>query len=449
MDAPVVIGSDEWWRSLALKVSRAFTPNTPVDKRALFAGRADQMIKIVDVINSPGQHAILFGDRGVGKTSLANVLSETLPRQPGPKPPTVIAPRVQCDGGDTFKSVWIKVFDQIELSGRAHVLGFDRPEKNAKFSSKDLLGKEKVTPDSVRRVLTIMAQGTVPILIIDEFDRLRQEPRRAFADLVKNLSDNAVGATIVLVGVADSIGSLIDEHQSVTRALVQVQVPRMVDVEIREILEKGTSRLGMTIDPPAQDRIVLLSQGLPHYAHLMGKHSARMAINARSLAITLDHVNAAIEKAIGDAQHSIRSAYNFAVRSPRKHNLFANVLLACALADTDELGYFAAQGVRDPLRKLTGEDYGIPTFAQHLSEFSDDKRGKVLHKTGKRYRFRYRFSDPLMQPFVIMEGMARHALPEDFLSRGRSASVTDSAHGGAENGQSEGELGPLFEAPAN
>jgi Cdc6-like AAA superfamily ATPase len=427
-----------------------FTPNTPVDKRALFAGRVEQMVKIVDVVNSPGQHAILFGDRGVGKTSLANVLSETLPIQPGPKPPTVIAPRVQCDGNDTFKSVWTKVFEGIELTERAHVLGFERPEQKGKrtFNSLELLGKEKVTPDSVRRVLTIMSKGAVPILIIDEFDRLRQEPRRAFADLIKNLSDNAVGATIVLVGVADSIGSLIEEHQSVTRALVQVPMPRMVDPEIREILAKGTAKLGMTIDDAAQDRVVLLSQGLPHYAHLMGKHSARVAIENRSLEITLGHVNAAIGKAIGDAQHSIRSAYSFAVSSPRINNLFANVLLACSLAEKDDLGRFAATAVRDPLQRLTGKDYDIPIFAQHLSEFSDEKRGKVLEKTGKRYRFRYRFSEPLMQPYVIMEGMARHALPEDFLAGGaasqRGAGETDD-----ENGKNAENLGPLFEAPTN
>ena len=39
--------------------------------------------------------------------------------------------------------------------------------------------------------------------------------------------DAKVPATVVLIGVADSVGELIREHGSVERALVQIQMPRM------------------------------------------------------------------------------------------------------------------------------------------------------------------------------------------------------------------------------
>jgi hypothetical protein len=42
-----------------------------------------------------------------------------------------------------------------------------------------------------------------------------------FRSLIKVLSDNSVPATLVLVGVADSVDALIVEHQSIERALVQ------------------------------------------------------------------------------------------------------------------------------------------------------------------------------------------------------------------------------------
>lgn len=56
--------------------------------------------------------------------------------------------------------------------------------------------------------------------------------------------------------------------------------------------------------------------------------------------ITMPIVNDAIKQAIEDAQLSIRTAYHVAVRSARKDNLFADVLLSCALAEADELGYW-------------------------------------------------------------------------------------------------------------
>ena len=71
--------------------------------------------------------------------------------------------------------------------------------------------------------------------------------------------------------------------------------------------------------------------------------------------------------------------------------------------------------MRDAIRQITGKDYEIPNFAQHLSEFADAKRGKILTKTGDKRRYRYRFSDPLMQPFVIMKGIAANRVPDSFL----------------------------------
>jgi hypothetical protein len=192
-------------------------------------------------------------------------------------------------------------------------------------------------------------------------------------------------------------------------------MPRMTPTEIGSIIDTGLNRLEMTIDLTARDRVVLLAQGLPHYAHLICLHAARFALDQKTATITMDIVALAIGNAIKDAQHSIRTAYGAAIRSARKDNLFREVLLSCALATMDDLGFFAAADVRGPLRSITGRDYDIPTFAQHLNEFSDTKRGRILKKIGDRRRYRYRFSDPLMQPFVIMQGVVSDMIPDALL----------------------------------
>jgi len=233
---------------------------------------------------------------------------------------------------------------------------------------------------------------------------LAQGPRRAFADAIKMLSDHSVRATVVLVGVADSVDQLISEHQSVERALVQIHMPRMSNDELNLIVSRGLKILGMEIDAPALNRMARLSQGFPHYTHLLALYASRAALDAHSLHVTTSFVDKAIERAIAGAQQSIRTDYEAAIRSPRKHNLYTEVLLACAMADTNELGFFAAQDVRDPIQQITGRDYDIPSFAQHLNDFCD-KRGPILEKKGTRRLFRYRFRDPLLQPFVLMQGL--------------------------------------------
>jgi Cdc6-like AAA superfamily ATPase len=383
---------------LAFEVSEVFSPAAPVNEKDLFAGRRDQLRRVIDAVNQRGQHAIIFGERGVGKTSLANVLAGYV-RQ------VVLAPRVNCDAADDYSSVWMKVFSEIELTKKTQGTGFVTIET---ASSTPLLATlpKVITPEVVRQTLALLGSGAPVIVIIDEFDRLEESAvRRLFADTIKTLSDHTIPVTLVLVGVADTVDALIEEHHSVERALVQIQMPRMSRAELEEIVNKGLGRLNMTIDPGALKRVTALSQGLPHYTHLLGLHATRAAIDGGSEAITLGHVKAAIGTALMQAQQTIRSAHHKATMSQRKDNLYAKVLLACALASTDDLAYFAASDVRDPLSRIMKKRYEIPSFARHLNYFCDASRGAVFQRTGVKHRYRFRFVNPLLQPFVIMQGI--------------------------------------------
>jgi Cdc6-like AAA superfamily ATPase len=396
--------------NLSLQAGAVFTPNAPIDEVALFSGRNSQIQKLVDAINQKGLHAILFGERGVGKTSLANVLRSFLGNQGA-----VIAPRINCDTTDTFTSIWRKVFAEIDMVHAVSGVGF-APQQSEK--ALDLLGdSDKISPNDIRRALSIMAKNILPILILDEFDRLPQTVKRAFADTIKTLSDHAVGATIVLVGVADSVDQLLKEHQSVNRSLVEIRMPRMHETEIKNIINTGTEKLGMTIENDALARISLFSQGLPHYAHLLGLHASRAALSELSSSITLDVVETAINTALQGANQSVRSAVHKATLSPRKDNLFSDVLLSCALAPQDAMGFFAPVDVRGPLREITGKpNYDVANFGQHLHEFTEEKRGAILQRAGLKHSYRFRFTNPLVQPFVVMQGFANGKLSDQILA---------------------------------
>ena len=393
---------------LSIEAGRVFSPSAPIDERALFAGRRKEIRQVLDAVNQKGRHAIIYGDRGVGKTSLANVLTSFLP--PGGP---VFSRRINCDTGDSFNSLWEKVFSEVQGQQTSAVGGFQGPSQRPRADA----NQDVISPEVVRRQLTIWANDSHPILIIDEFDRIDDRYRTIFADTIKTLSDHAVRATVIFVGVADSVDQLMAEHESIQRALEEVKMPRMTSDEIKEVIQKGLSHLGMDIDEDALQRITLLTQGLPHYAHLLGLHASRTALDSLSLRIRMDTLDAAIKRALEGAQQTVRSAYQAATISPRKDNLFADVLLSCALAKTDDLGAFAAQDVRVPMQAITGKPYDIPNFAQHLFEFSDSKRGNILKKFGAKKRFRYRFTNPLMQPFVIMRGFAEGRVTNEVLGK--------------------------------
>jgi hypothetical protein len=100
------------------------------------------------------------------------------------------------------------------------------------------------------------------------------------------------------------------------------------------------------------------------------------------------------------------------------------VLLACALAHGDDLGYFASGDVRAPLSEIIGRPYEIPAFSQHLNELSDPEgtRGLILQKAGTSRKFRFRFINPLLQPYVVLRGLADKMITMDQVRLLESAS---------------------------
>jgi hypothetical protein len=140
---------------------------------------------------------------------------------------------------------------------------------------------------------------------------------------------------------------------------------------------------------------------------LLGQEATYKALSEDKTHITTEHVDTAMREALQKSQQTIRNDYLQAATGQRKGTLFPEILLACALAEVDELGYFSSSDVRGPLRQITGKDYEIPNFSPHLDKLSSDpSRGPVLEKWGKSRRFRFRFRNPLLRPFIIMKGLA-------------------------------------------
>lgn len=394
------------WNQLGIEAGSVFTPSAPISEQNLFAGRIDQLRQVFDSINQVGQHSIIYGERGVGKTSLANIIVAIAqdPKQTS----KIVAIRINADGSDDYNKLWHKIFDELEIIGKTTKMGFLTSDEFKKISlSEEFIDPEKeISPDKVRQILTLIASQCHFLIIIDEFDRIRDSVvRSTIADTIKTLSDHAMNTTIILVGVADSITELIEEHESIERALKQIQMPRMSDKERNEIIEKGLQKLKMSIKDDAQNYITKISQGLPHYIHSITLNAVREAIDKKTKEICLEHVERAIEKNVEGAEQSIKTLYHIAVSSSKKNNIFKEVLLACALATTDNLGYFAAVDVRDPLSKIMGKPYAIPSFASHLKHFCESSRGPILQQFGRSHRRRYRFYNPLMQPFITMKGL--------------------------------------------
>jgi Cdc6-like AAA superfamily ATPase len=403
------------FQEIAFKLGTVFKPGAPISRLDLFAGRQSQIRKVTDAINQQSQHAVLYGERGVGKTSLANMI---LPNLRSEAIPVMLIP-VNCMSTDTFSDIWKRVFEELEFKRMSNNELDDDNDKPVRRLLKEYLGSysDYVTPDVVRRVLHLLGQERLVVIALDEFDTIGSYDTRAMmSNTLKFLSDRAVPATVVLIGVSDDVESLIAEHRSLERCLKQIYMPRMSQLEMEMIVAKGLQQVGMRIETRGLDEITRISRGLPHYAHLLGLLSGRAACDSRSLEITEPHVRSAVEAAIGEAQASIQGDYSKAVMSSRKEAIYKEVILACALTETNDWGWFYPRDVREPLERILKRPSKIETFSRHLHAFCGPEHGTILIKDDRSGRPRYRFENPLMEPYVLIRGITQRLISiEDLL----------------------------------
>jgi len=330
----------------------------------------------------------------VGKTSSANVISDFLrPLAPG----DIVSARFNCHRETSYRQIWESLFEKAEL-----------PTKG------------EFEPFTVNHVVNSLrnVNDKMLIFIIDEFDRIEDpDIDIMIADTVKALSDFDIDTTLILVGVADDVDDLISEHQSIDRCLVQIPLSRMPSEDLAQIVKHGISEAGMDISEEAVSEICTVSLGLPHYVHSLSIAAGRAAIEEQCERVDTAHVQAAIEASIRESGRSILRQFDLATASPRRENLYFKVLLACALARTDDLGFFRASDVREPYSHIMAKEMKIPSFGRHLHGLSEEDRGPILQRSGKSHQYRYRFFNPLMQPYVLMRGMQSGVVTLDNITR--------------------------------
>lgn len=412
--------SDTTKAQFVFLLKNRFKPGTPIEARDLFAERREQSQSILAAINQSGQHAVLYGERGVGKTSMANMLRFLL-KTPGW---TQLVPTTNCARSDTFSSLWGRLFavlhEQMEKNEIKLRTSLVRPLRLASEGYCDQINMEMV-----RRVLTAVAEKAALVVLIDEFDLLTDpETRGAIADSIKYFSDRASPFTVMLVGVADDVHSLIADHRSIERCLIQVRMPRMSRDELEDLVrtcldktKDGVSGAPMSIEDAAVQEISRLSVGLPHYAHLLGLYSGIQAIESSSLIVRQPHVSMAIGPSIENSHQTVQDAYLRATESSQSTARYSEVLLACAMSETNPQGFFSPSDVRNPLSRIQKRDAKIENFTRHLHAFCGDESGQVLEVRTFRNRPQFRFINPLMQPFALLNGLRSKMITEEDLKQ--------------------------------
>jgi Cdc6-like AAA superfamily ATPase len=390
-----------------------FRPGAPVDSNDLLKGRTDQLRRLIGAVGGVGEHVAVYGEPGVGKTSLSLVTQAILNAAQ-----LATCVRIQCSSEDDFSAIWLRFAEYLERDTRRGRL----PSGDAMLTRygevadpSTLLG---AAASDIFFLLDHLTEVGPVVVIVDEFDRVADwSVRSSMSNLIKMLSDERVAATLVIVGVAEDVDGLIAEHTSIERNVLQIPMPRLAEQELLDILRSGLGAAGLSWGEGLLGDVARLSRGLPHYVHLMGRHIGRLALSSGVDEVGEDLWVEALRLSAEGAQETVARQYALAIASHRKDALYASALLACALTPGDEWGFFQPADVRGPYSKVMGTDRKTADFYRHLQAFTSEERDLPLVTRGEGRAAKYRFHNPLLQPYVILQGLmagqiTRADLPE-------------------------------------
>lgn len=282
------------------RLRSAFTPSQPVRSARMFAGRMEVLKTLIRSIEDQQLHVILYGDRGIGKTSLLHILAQ-LAREA-----RYIVRYGSCGEGVEFTEMFRAILKDIPLLYHIDYEPTSVEIEEGK-SLADLLPDGPLTVTMVSDILAKLA-GTRVLIVLDEFDRAESQAfRRAIAELIKNLSDRSVRVQIVIAGVAANLTELIEHIPSIRRNILGLQVPSMNSTEIDELISNGQEACGLTFEQEAKALIAAAAYGSPYIASLLCQNAGLAAVERGANSVARQDAAQAIHQAVDEIEHRVSS----------------------------------------------------------------------------------------------------------------------------------------------
>jgi Cdc6-like AAA superfamily ATPase len=423
-------------------VFEAFNPKQPISDAQMLAGRKSELKICIEKLLSRGGHVLLYGDRGVGKSSIAYVLCALFPQLSGKREYAQI--EVRCYTQDTIKTIFAKplraagvdpnILESASQNSEQKDWGI---EGNLKIEAGVFIGKAEAETGSHYRQENTRTTSTKNIgnhelatnpawiaevlserpfiMLIDEMDQIRDvSVKHQIATIIKHVSDNPRAKfKFVLAGIAQNAAELTAGHPSVQRCLAEIPISRLSRDHILEIFHKGAAKITIETDEGLRplrfsndvaSDLAKKSHGYPYFAHLIGQGAALLAIERRDAFVDEQvELNGAVEYACTAADEDLRRSLDFALDKDERGR-FRRLLIAAAEKDSVSFSY---QEWTDAYTQRWGEELSaIAPYQQRLVADPEEIDDWGKERNGAKpilTRIKggaYRFTDPRMASFI-------------------------------------------------
>jgi len=362
-----------------LALRDALGASQPVITRDRFAGRRDALAQLIAAVEQQRVHVVIYGERGIGKTSLAHVFADTA------REARYLVLYGSCGTDGRFDEIFRAFAAKIPMLYHRSILPTTAAVEQAQHFDTML----PPGPFGPREASDLFADvvGTRIILILDEYDRIADPNfRRDVAELIKNLSDRAARVQLVLTGVASNLDELIGFAPSIRRNVVGLPMRPMAVGEVGEILQLGEKAAGLHFTGDAVATIATMAGGSPYLVRLLGHRAAMAALDLRRTTVDAAHAKTAVEGIVTDWNATLPRRVQAMLARDESRAQWP-LLVAAAQAGVHSDGWFVASDVAAELAGASTasaiEDELRQLATAHNLLETDDRPGEP--------RFRYRF----------------------------------------------------------
>lgn len=393
------------------KLKQAFNPYGSIDDPNKLYGREDSFIQLIEAITVDDRSSVVYGDRGVGKSSLALSLKNKINQSTD-----TTAYYKQISADSSLASIFEKPLKKIGIDVRTTSTSVSRsidPSVAVKIPAviEGKLGSSKINEvESIGEYYFLTIDHLIEllkdhdgVLIVDEFDQLdnvdhiSQERKKTLSEIklllaqfIKNSSTVGSKFKLVIVGVAQNAKELVSYHKSNPRTLKRLRLNRLERPGLKKIISEGFKHLDIKVENKFVENIIQISNGFPYFCQLCCYMSAKYAISKNSKMIKFSSFNYIISQAIDEAETELYEIVE-KIKTQFNSSQYPNTLVAASLTDHYD---FTANEIKIIYDKLIDPQSRVKTLSYQVKNLVTE-RILIKKSTGV-----YSFMDPRLKSFI-------------------------------------------------
>lgn len=229
----------------------------PVARPDHLFGREAEVSRLEEVVSLRGQHVVMHGPRGVGKTSIVKTVAAHPPRDA-----RWVYEHCSSDDLTEFRQVWQAVLSKLGV-----------PVTQIEMGPREV----------ARRLCEIQSEIVV---VIDEIDALSPGQHEAFLSmtsrLAKRLCDEGADVTLVLVSPSGPVIDEMIENDALSRTVQSLPVAPLTKEAVEVYLQQKSRRLGLDFAEDLREALGWISGGMPFFLQAACRLACRAAARRRT-----------------------------------------------------------------------------------------------------------------------------------------------------------------------